>query len=338
MWPKLPVGKLDLELLRRLLADYQREDPRVILGPAVGEDVAVLDMGRVCLVAKTDPVTFATDEVGWYAVHVNANDIATSGAVPRWFLATLLLPQGAATEEMAETIFQQIVAACDALDVTLVGGHTEVTHQLDRPIVVGTMLGEVAREHLIHTGGAQVGDQILLTKCIALEGTAILAREKPDFLKQLGQSEEEIRALRELLHDPGISVVPDAQLALEAGHVHAMHDPTEGGIATGLWELALAADVGLRIDAVELEEMNPYADLWRELEIDPLGVIGSGALLISATDPHARAIRWRLLEAGIRCRVIGRTTPAADGCVLVTPDGTSELPRYDQDEITKLFT
>ncbi|MFQ6097025.1 MAG: AIR synthase family protein [Armatimonadota bacterium] len=338
MWPRLPIGKLDLDLLRRLLADYQREDPRVILGPTIGEDVAVIEMGRTCLVAKTDPITFATDEIGWYAVQVNANDVATSGAVPRWFMATILLPDNSATEGLAEDIFKQIADACEGLDVTLVGGHTEVTYDLQRPIIVGTMLGEVAREHLICTAGAQIGDQILLTKGVALEGTAILAREKPDFLRQLGRGEDEIRALRDLLRDPGISVVRDAQIACEAGHVHAMHDPTEGGVATGLWELALAADIGLRIDGAELDEMNPHGQIWRELDIDPLGVIGSGALLITAADSHARAIRWKLVEAGIRCRIIGRATAASDGLILDTPQGPVELPRYDQDEITKLFS
>ena len=144
----LLTGKLPAELLERLLAGVVRRDPRVLLGPALGEDAALIDMGDRVLVAKADPVTFATDRIGWYAVHVNANDVACTGARPAWFLATILLPEGA-TEALAEEVFAQIEAACGALGVTLVGGHTEVTYGLERPIVAGAMLAEVAPDRVV---------------------------------------------------------------------------------------------------------------------------------------------------------------------------------------------
>ncbi len=128
----LHTGKLPAELLARLLSRVVSRDPRVLLGPTVGEDAALIDLGDRVLVAKADPVTFATDRIGWYAVHVNANDVACMGARPAWFLATILLPQGA-PEALAEDVFAQIEAACEALDITLVGGHTEVTYGLERP-------------------------------------------------------------------------------------------------------------------------------------------------------------------------------------------------------------
>lgn len=225
--PTLPTGKLPAELLRRLLTRFSPTDPRVIVGPRVGVDAAVIDVGDRYLVAKTDPVTFATDEIGWYAVHVNANDVACCGAVPRWFMATLLLPERDTTEELVEQIFTQITDACRQLGVSLCGGHTEITHGLDRPIVVGQMLGEVAPDGLVTAAGARPGDVLLLTKSIAIEGTALLARELSTRLVKL-LSADELQRCRDLLRLPGISVVREARLALEIGGVHALHDPTRG--------------------------------------------------------------------------------------------------------------
>ena len=138
----------------------------------------MFDFGDRYLVAKTDPITFATSEIGWYAVNVNANDVAVMGATPRWFLATVLLPAGLATAEMAERIFADIFDACAALGVSLAGGHTEITHSLDRPIISGTMLGEIAKHRLITTSGARPGDAVLLVKAVPIEGTALIALER----------------------------------------------------------------------------------------------------------------------------------------------------------------
>ena len=162
-------GKFPPELLERLLASVPSKDPRVLLGPGVGEDAALIDMGDRVLVAKSDPVTFASDLIGWYAVHVNANDVACSGAAPRWFLATLLAPPGF-DEAQAESVFGQILDACESLGVALVGGHSEVTSTVNRPVVAGFMLGEVDKDKYVTTGGASPGDSIVLTKGVAIEG------------------------------------------------------------------------------------------------------------------------------------------------------------------------
>jgi len=237
----LAVGKLDMEFLAALLEQYAHtDDERVVVGPRVGEDALVVDFGDRLLVAKTDPITFATDEIGWYAVNVNANDIATTGATCRWFLATLLLPEGRTTKQLVETIFAQLSQACRSLDIALCGGHTEITYGLDRPIVIGQMLGEVERDALVTTDGMRVGDDLILTKGIAIEGTAIIAREKADALANTFPPEF-IARCQGFLHDPGISVVAEARLATTQARIHAMHDPTEGGVATGLRELALAS-------------------------------------------------------------------------------------------------
>lgn len=335
--PRLPVGKLDLELLRTLLGRYSHADERVILGAGIGEDAAVIDMGDRYLVAKSDPITFATDEIGWYAVCVNANDIATCGAVPRWFLATLLLPEGGATEGLVEGIFSQLSSACQALGVSLVGGHTEITYGLSRPILSGHMLGEVDKERLVTTAGAQVGDALIVTKGVPIEGTAIIAREKRDELLGRGYSANVIDEAAEFLHRPGISVLRDSQTACAAGNVHAMHDPTEGGIATGLWELAVAAGVGLRVwwDAIPVLPVG--RQLCDEFGLDAMGTIASGALLIAAEAADAPKIIDALERAGIVSAQVGEIVDASRGVQWLRDARWEPIPRFDQDEIAKLF-
>ena len=332
-----PLGKLPADQLRTLLDRYHTPDPSIIVGPRLGEDAAVLDLGDCYLVTTTDPITFATDEIGSYAVHVNANDIACSGATPRWFLATILLPEGAATPELTEAIFRQITAACQDLGVSLCGGHTEITHGLQSPIIVGQMLGTVAPERHITTSGAQVGDTLLLTKGFALEGTAILAREHQATLQQV-MSVDDLNHCIQWLHQPGISVVRDAQLALEIGGVHALHDPTEGGVATGLWELAQASGVGLIVDADALPVLPECQRICDHFGLDPLGLIGSGALLIAAAADQAGAIAHHLTAAGIAATKIGTVVPQSEGCCLREANQTLQpLPQFARDQITYLF-
>ena len=333
----IPIGKLPARLLEKLLARYARADPSVLIGPGIGEDAAVIDMGERCLVAKTDPVTFASDAIGWYAVHVNANDVACCGALPRWFLATVLLPERHTTADLVESIFEQIDTACTELGVTLCGGHTEITHGLDRPIIVGQMLGVVEHGAYVSGDGARAGDVIVLTKGIALEGTALIAREKPAALAGV-MDERDIARCAGFLRDPGISVVREARMALEAGEVHALHDPTEGGIATGLLELAEAAGLGLRVDRERLPVLPECRLMCAHLGLDPLGLIGSGSLLVAAPADHATAIVENLVAAGIPATAIGRLVSADEGCCLRADDGSLEpLPRFARDELTRLY-
>ncbi len=333
----LPVGKLDVATLQRLLGAIPCNDPSVILGPGVGRDVAVLDNGAdEYLLAKTDPVTFATDAIGYYVVNVNANDIATSGGKPRWFLATALLPEGAATEQMVTDIFGQISAECGRLGVTLVGGHTEITYNLDRPIVVGQMLGEVPKDKLITPGGLQAGDLVILTKRPPLEGTALIAREKPDELRRAGFSDDALQRCAGMLFEPGISVLADAQIAVRSGDVHAMHDPTEGGVATGLWEMAEAGGVGLRIDEQAIPVLDEGRRICEVFGLDPLGLIASGSLLIACDARDGDVIAARLHEAGIAASIIGEAVDPAAGIQMVSEGRIRRIPRYDQDELTKI--
>ncbi len=329
-----PLGKLPAEHLSRLLACLPT-DPRVVLGPGVGRDAAVISIGERLLVAKTDPITFATDEIGWYAVHINANDVACMGAFPRWFLATLLLPEGHTDPPLVDVIFDQMAEACAELGVAVVGGHTEITYGLDRPVVVGCMLGEVAAERLVRPEGARPGDALLLTKGVAVEGTAVIAREKAGELAGLDAAL--IERCRGFLHDPGISVVRDASVAMAAGEVRAMHDPTEGGLATGLWELAEAAGVGLEVDETALPILPETRLLCGQLGLDPLGLIASGALLLAVKQEDAPAIQAALEGAGIAVAHIGRVVERERGIVMHSAAGERPLLRFERDEIARLF-
>ena len=333
----LPSGKLPANVLQQLLSRYTTTDPSVIVGPGIGQDAAILDLGDRYLVAKTDPVTYATDEIGWYAVHVNANDVACCGATPRWFLATVLLAEGKATQELTEAIFGQISQACRQLGVSWCGGHTEVVYGLPRPIVVGQMLGEVAPGAYLTSSGAKPGDVLILTKSIAIEGTALIVREKKEQLPDV-LSDDELLYCANLLHEPGISVLRDAHLAVAAGGVHALHDPTEGGVATGLWELAQSSGVGLVIEQQQLPLLPQCERLCRHFALDPLGLIASGSLLIAAEKDRADATLRRLGGAGIAATLIGDVVPVAQGCSLRLADGSlGPLPTFPSDEITRLF-
>ncbi|MBI3327913.1 MAG: hydrogenase expression/formation protein [Nitrospinae bacterium] len=333
----LRPGKLPPTLLHRLLTTYAKADPRVLVGPAIGEDAAVIDMGDRYLIAKADPITFATDAIGYYAVVVNANDIVTRGGRPKWFLATLLLPEHHTSERLVESIFAQICQACEAFGIALIGGHTEITYGLDRPILSGHMLGEVKPADLVTTGGAQVGDVLLLTKGICIEGTSIIAREREADLRRRGFGEALIARAKNFLYEPGISVVRDAQIACGAGRVHAMHDPTEGGLAMAIHELATAARVGVVVEQARIPVLEEAAQLCQAYGLDPLGTIASGALLIAATSEDAPAMQQALRTAGIRCEVIGWMAPSEEGVVLDTGRERKPLPLFARDEITALF-
>ncbi|MBM3264890.1 MAG: AIR synthase family protein, partial [candidate division Zixibacteria bacterium] len=285
-----PVGKLPTEDLERILRRYACvSDPRVLIGPGVGRDAAAISFGATTLVAKSDPITFATERLGWYAVHVNANDIAVMGAVPKWFMATLLLPEGATTPALIDGIFSGLSEACQSLGVTLCGGHTEITYGLTRPIVAGHMMGETETGRLVSAADAKTGDDIVLTKGIAIEGVAVLAVEKETLLRQTFPSTF-VNVCRAYLDTPGISVVAEARIAMQHGGVHAMHDPTEGGLATGFREVCAAANVGGLIFADRIPVLPETETLCRLFGLDPLGLIASGALILAVAPDRSLSL------------------------------------------------
>jgi len=336
----LPAGKLPHTLLGRLLADLPHDDPHLLVGPSVGEDAAIIDFAPGCerlLVAKSDPITFATDQIGYYAVNVCVNDLAVSGATPRFYFPTLLLPAGNSDATLAAAIFAQIGAACRQLGIAVAGGHSEITPAVVQPVVAGSLLGEVRRERAVTSGGCRPGDVVLLAGAAPVEGASLIAREKRAALLALGWPAAKIDEAAAYLYDPGISVLKPALLAADAGLVTAMHDPTEGGIATGLLELALAAGVGIEIDLDAI----PLAPLGSELcavfGLDPLGVIASGALLATAALDNVHRLLALWAESGWPGAVIGRILPQAGDYRAIRRGAPAPFPTFPVDEITRLW-
>jgi len=333
----LPGGKLPLDLLAAVLAPLTPRDGRVRMGPRVGEDAAVIDLGDRLLVAAADPITFATDEIGHYVVAVNANDIAVRGATPRWLLATVLLPPGTTPDDV-RALMAELAAACRALAIDLIGGHTEVTDAVSRPLVVGAMLGEVQPDRLVTTRGAQPGDALLLGGALAIEGTAVLARQAAPTLRARGVPADILDRARALLHTPGISIVAMARAVCDAVRPHALHDPTEGGLATALAELAAASGAGVHLDApVSLPVLPETRAVCTALSLDPLGLLASGALLVAVAPTDVAATLAALQACGASGGVIGRVTEASAGLTMAGPAGTSALPNFARDELARWF-
>jgi hydrogenase maturation factor len=335
----LQAGKLPAPLLRRLLAvlrqRVRRRDRRVVVGPGIGLDAAAIDLGDRYLVAKTDPITFVAEEIGAYALIINANDLAAMGATPRWFLTTWLLPAGTTTSARVTQLFAQLATVCRRVNVSVIGGHTEITDAVARPVIVGCLLGECPKHRLVTAAGARVGDAVLLTKGIPIEAVSILARERGTELRRR-YSARFVARCRNYFLKPGISVLRDAHVALAAGGVHAMHDPTEGGLSAALYELAEASGVGMRIEEAAIRILPEGAKLCAEFGINPLGAIASGALLICADPTRERLLLRRFRQAGIAAARIGTVVPAREGVRLVTNGQRSRpLARFAVDELAR---
>jgi hydrogenase expression/formation protein HypE len=285
----LETGKLKSEFLEKILGKIEIRDKKVVVGPGIGEDAAAIDIGGKYLIVKSDPITFVSDRIGWYVVNINANDIAAMGGTPRWFLVTMLLPARKTTVQMLEDIMKDLRQACRELDIELVGGHTEVTHGLRSPILSGTMLGEAAKDELVSNMSIGEGDLLYITKGVAIEATSIIAREKKEEVIEVFGKNFYTRCL-EFLAVPGISVVKDAIRARRAVQVTGMHDPTEGGVISGAYEMARASGKGLEISLERIPVYSETADLCDYFHLSPYHLIASGALLISVPREEAQRL------------------------------------------------
>jgi hydrogenase maturation factor len=329
------TGKVPPDSLSRIV--FRRTGVRnrgLLLGPALGEDAAIVRTRGKLLVLTTDPITGAEENVGWLSVHVNANDVATRGAKPVWFLCCLLLPEGSGTDVL-EQIMTQVDEAAREISVTVAGGHSEITPGLHRPIIVGSMVGEVTSGKYISTAGAKPRDKIIMTKTIGLEGTAILAYDVYDRLaRSLG--DDVLQSAKAFSRR--ISVVRDAMIATKMGGVHAMHDPTEGGIICGLWEIGEASRTGMVVEESKIAVAPETESLCNVLGLDPLRMLSSGSLLIVAREGYADRITKSLLRSGIAASVIGEITKPEKGRIFVKRDGTRmKLEPPARDELYKVL-
>jgi len=323
---KVPTEVLEKIVFRNLGA--KRGD--VVLSPSVGEDAAIVQAGNVVLAISSDPITGAEKWLGWLAVHVSANDVATRGVQPRWFNSIILLPKNSTTE-LVEKICTQMDKAAHQLNVAIVGGHCEVTPGIDHPIVSGCAIGVAENGKYVTCSGARIGDQIILTKGTGIEGTAILASDRrAELLKVFDES---FLDKAENFFEK-ISVVKDAITAFRIGGVSAMHDPTEGGVAGGLHELADAANVGFQVYEKEILVPEETRKICAHFEVDPLQLISSGSLLIVAEEEKTDEIISSLSRNGVQSSIIGEVIEPALGRNFVTKAGEkTELVRPVSDHL-----
>ena len=336
MGAPLPQGKLPNSLLAQFLHGFSFEDPALLIKAGVGEDIAAADISQEeVLILKSDPITFATDAIGNYAVLVNANDIATCGAEPRWLLTTLLFPTNSSASEI-QHIMRGLNKIAQRYGITLCGGHTEITDAVTRPVVVGSLAGTVTRQTLVDKKSMQAGDMVLLTKSVAVEGTAIIAREMADKLLSMGLNHREIETCKRFLDR--ISILEEARIARNTGGVTAMHDVTEGGLATAISELSIAGKHRIRIDMNHIPIYPQTQTICDTFDISPLGLIGSGSLLICCDSQAKDKILDGIRNAGIEVTCIGEVLEPGEGVVAMNGAHQVDWPAFAVDELARLFS
>ena len=309
MTDPLPVGKPPPELLFAALSNPA--DNRVVQGPGIGLDAAIIEWGDQALVVTSDPITFVDGEVGKLAVAVNANDIYAVGAEPQWMLATVLTPEGVEAVQI-ENLLADLASACREADISLIGGHTEITGAVNRAVVSCAMIGTAPIERIVRSDGALDGDIIVQAGAAAVEGTAILGH--PD-----------------LLDDPGISIAAAARALRGLDGVRAMHDVTEGGIATAALELAEAGGLSPALDFDDIVWLPETLAVCEERGLDPLGLLGSGTLLAAVAPDAVDAALAELSRVGVQAAAIGRVGTGIRA-TLSHGGQTRPLPRFARDE------
>jgi hydrogenase maturation factor len=317
-------------MVRAVYSHGGKRTSRLVLGPGIGRDTAVVRLGKNLVVLTADPVTGATKHIGEHSVHINANDIAATGAKPVWYMCTLLLPPGTGEKTLAR-IMSGIDRASRSLGVTIAGGHTEVTRGLDRPIIAGFMIGEI-EGRVLSSAKMRIGDWILMTKTAGIEGTAILASEYSERLKRIKGAI--VRKAQSLAKQ--ISVVDEAMSISKIAGVHALHDPTEGGVLNGLWELAEASGLGIEVWADRIPLAAETSRICSELRLDPLKLMSSGCLLVAVAPHSVKRVMKELRNHRVRVSEVGRVRPRAEGRFLLKGGKKLDLIAVPQDELYKL--
>lgn len=328
----MKVGKLSMAELRTRVLPYggaAREE--VLVGPGVGLDAAVLDLGGDVCVIASDPITGAAQGAGRLAVTVATNDVAAHGARPVGIQVVLLLPDGAAAGTL-EQLMQEIDAEARRLGVAVLGGHTETTSRVQDAVVVVTALGRAPRDRFVSAAGAAPGHAMVMTKGAGLEGTAILAA---DFGEELAAALGPDLVARAADFVQELSVVEEAMLAVAAG-ARAMHDATEGGLLGAIEEMCAAAGVGCELWEDRVPVRAETAAICTHLGLDPLGLLSSGSLLIAAPDPDA--VVAALAGAGFPAACIGRFVEPSAGMRIRGRDGRwRPLAAYPRDELWRFL-
>ncbi|MBN1266776.1 MAG: AIR synthase family protein [Anaerolineales bacterium] len=328
------MSKFSLDVLQKHVFPFAKSaDPDVLLGAAFGEDVALTRIGDAILASHVDPIVGAIGGIGSLAVNVAANDIATSGIRPRWILLLVLIPDKEDTE-LLESIMRDAGKAADELGASIIGGHTGYSAGLSRPLVAATVMGAQSGSEPVRTGGAKPGDAVLITKGIALEGTAILAEDFADVAFSLGLSDDEIREAAGLIKN--VSVVPEA-LALSEVGASAMHDVTRGGLMETLLEIAALSDAGIDL----CEEKLPIAPIISRFAeafgYDPLRMISSGTLAVTLPPDHLEKAANRLQALDVPFAVVGNVVEGKGVRLIGEHEQHFTDIRCEDDELARLW-
>jgi len=333
------IGKLPPKLLQKyVFSRIGVRDLDVLVGPSIGEDSAVIKFGDKYLVLHVDPITGAVESIGWLSVHISCNDISVSGARPRWLLPVLYIPEDS-DENFIDMLTKQIDEAAKEIGAMIIGGHTEFTPGLKRPMISMTAVGIVDREKLVRTGGANIGDKVLMTKYAGLEGTTILASDFYRELIKAGIDEDMIKSGKKLIKN--ISVVEEALLLAENKYASSMHDPTEGGLIGGLTEIAYASKKTIEVWEDKIPVLDITMEFSKALDIDYLKLISSGVLIATVPDEYLDDAVSILRNKNIEVSVIGVVKEyTGDLLILNRKDGGSENYRdvYVLDELMRLWS
>lgn len=329
-WLIMKIGKLPESVLKRcVLKKVNSVRPEVILGAAIGEDCGAvkLEEGEV-MVMSTDPITGTVKDVGTLAVKITANDIACSGAEIIGIMVTILLPDKTLEEELEE-IMSDIYDACHALNIQVIGGHTEVTKVVNSPLVSVTGVGKVQENKLLKASRIEPGMDIVMTKAIALEGTSIMAKEKEEELLSRFPKTMIDKAKS---FDDEILIVKEAELTRDLAV--SFHDVTEGGIFGALWEIAEASGVGLDISLKKINIRQETVEICEYFGVNPYKLISSGCLLIAG--PDGDEIVDTLIANGIEAVKIGKATDSNDRRLL-NGEEVRFLETPQKDELYKVI-
>jgi hydrogenase expression/formation protein HypE len=298
----------------------------LVVAPEIGIDVGVTRAKGRFLVSSSDPITGAVERVGWHAVNVSANDVATSGIMPDTLNVIALFPEGTINADI-ESVMKEINESAASLGISVAGGHTEITPNLKRPIVVVTAFG--SGDSFVTAADAKIGDSILVTKTAGIEGTAILSG-LPGAKKLLNPST--LKKGHDLLNK--LSILEEAKVAFKTGKVHAMHDLTEGGIIGCTLEMSLASKLGFELYTDQVPVDQSTTEICSKLDVDPLKLIGSGSLLIACAASDSKIIVDSLASRNIPCIEFGKFQELAKGRWIVSNEKREELIGMSvQDEI-----
>ncbi len=328
---KLEQGKLPVELLDKLLKLTSKEE-EIIVGANTGEDAAIVKgMGKIVL--TSDPITFTTDNIASYTIAINGNDIVAMGGIPKYITTTILLPLGT-DSTFVENLFKELKTASENAGIRWVGGHTEVTDAVNRVVVSGNVVGFLTNRET-PTSGANPGEMLVMTKWAGLEGTTILAREKRKLVENL-IGKEKTQSVINWINNPGISIIKEGKIIQDI-KISSAHDPTEGGIATGINEIAIRSNVGVRVyyDKINIREETKI--ICNALNIDPLGLLSSGVLLFTSPSEETEKAIERLRGEGIECSLIGEITEKSQGIVMEKEGKEISIPTYIKDEIIRVL-